>query len=186
MVDEFSDVAALRASTAPTTRDWGDPREFTIGDMGKGECAGEIVSLFDFDIQAAERLVFEAQLALDDGDYQKADETAYQAMVQGAKALVKVEYLDVPDDPETIVESSAAASTKPSSSATSTPAENSRTTFSIAMRTRTGGTRRRTRTSSSRKRSSSSRRRTRATRDWSNGRAWRSTSAWRAREAATR
>ena len=24
--------------------DWGDPREFTIGDLGKGECAGEVVS----------------------------------------------------------------------------------------------------------------------------------------------
>ena len=25
--------------------DWGDTREFTLGDMGKGECAGEVVSL---------------------------------------------------------------------------------------------------------------------------------------------
>ena len=28
--------------------DWGDPREYTLGDMGVGECAGEVVSPFDF------------------------------------------------------------------------------------------------------------------------------------------
>lgn len=83
--------------------DWGDPREFTIGDMGKGECAGEVVSMFEFDIQAAERLAWEAQLLHEAGDYRQADETAYQAMVQAAKSLVKLEYMDVADDPDTIV-----------------------------------------------------------------------------------
>ena len=54
--------------------DWGDPREFTMGDMGIGECAGEVVSLVDFDLAAAERLVFEAQVKLDEEDYSQADE----------------------------------------------------------------------------------------------------------------
>ena len=83
--------------------DWGDPREFTIGDMAAGECAGEVVSLVQFDMAAAERLVFEAQLQLDDEDYSKADELAYNAMLQGAKALIKTEFLDVSDDPDTLV-----------------------------------------------------------------------------------
>ena len=42
--------------------DWGDPREYTIGDMGIGECAGEVVSVSQFALASADRLVFEAQL----------------------------------------------------------------------------------------------------------------------------
>ena len=83
--------------------DWGAPREFTMGDMAAGECAGEVVSLVQFDMAAAERLVFEAQLQLDDEDHSKADELAYNAMLQGAKALIKTEFLDVSDDPDTLV-----------------------------------------------------------------------------------
>ena len=83
--------------------DWGDPREFTIGDMGTGECAGEVVSVSQFDLAAAERLVFEAQLRMDEGDYVHADTLAYRAMLQAAISLVKTQFLDVPDDPNTVV-----------------------------------------------------------------------------------
>jgi sulfite reductase (ferredoxin) len=83
--------------------DWGDPREFTIGDMGTGECAGEVVSRVQFDLATAERQVFEAQLLMDAGVYARADSMAYQSMVQAAKALVKSQYYDVPDDPDVIV-----------------------------------------------------------------------------------
>src|SRR5205823_10373766 len=47
--------------------DWGDPREYTLGDMGVGECAGEVVSSVDFGLAAAERELFEAQLAFEAG-----------------------------------------------------------------------------------------------------------------------
>jgi sulfite reductase (ferredoxin) len=83
--------------------DWSDPREFTIGDMGEGECAGEVVSRVDFDLAAAEREVFEAQVLLDKGQYQRAGETAYASMVQAAKALVKTQFYDLPEDPGRIV-----------------------------------------------------------------------------------
>jgi sulfite reductase (ferredoxin) len=83
--------------------DWGDPRVFTIGDMGTGECAGEVVSLVQFDLVAAERMVFESQVRLDAGDYALADSLAYQAMLQAARALVRIQFLDVPDEPERIV-----------------------------------------------------------------------------------
>jgi sulfite reductase (ferredoxin) len=83
--------------------DWGDPREFTIGDMGTGECAGEIVSLTEFGFTSAESDAFEAQLLLDDGQYQKADERAYGAMLTAAKTLVQLQLADVPTDPDTIV-----------------------------------------------------------------------------------
>jgi sulfite reductase (ferredoxin) len=84
--------------------DWGDPREFTLGDMGIGECAGEVVSMVDFDLAAAERLVFEAQVRLDEEDYSEADGLAYGAMLQSARALIKTEFLDVADEPDTLVE----------------------------------------------------------------------------------
>ena len=35
--------------------------------MGIGECAGEVVSPIDFDLAAAEREVFEAQVAFEGG-----------------------------------------------------------------------------------------------------------------------
>ncbi len=83
--------------------DWGDPREFTIGDMGAGECAGEVVSLVEFDLSLVEELVFEAQLALDAGDLEAVTEKTYRAMLQGAKALVKMQFHDVADEPDQIV-----------------------------------------------------------------------------------
>jgi sulfite reductase (ferredoxin) len=84
--------------------DWGDPREFTIGDMGVGECAGEIVSLAQFGFTLAESEAFEAQLLLDGGQFKATDEKAYQAMVTAAKTLVQLEWNDVPDDGAVIVE----------------------------------------------------------------------------------
>jgi sulfite reductase (ferredoxin) len=69
--------------------DWGDPREFTIGDMGQGECAGEVVSRFDFGLAASERQVFEAQVQLDGGNPKSAMETALRAMVGAAEALIR-------------------------------------------------------------------------------------------------
>jgi sulfite reductase (ferredoxin) len=83
--------------------DWGDPREYTLGDMGVGECAGEVVSSVEFGLAAAERELFEAQLAHEAGQAQAAGEKAYQAMLNAAKALVQLEYSDVKNDPEQIV-----------------------------------------------------------------------------------
>jgi sulfite reductase (ferredoxin) len=83
--------------------DWGDPREFTLGDMGIGECAGEVVSLAEFDLAAAEAQVFEAQLLMEEGNYSRADELAYHAMLLAAKGLIKTEFIDITDDPNDIV-----------------------------------------------------------------------------------
>jgi len=83
--------------------DWGDPREFTIGDMGTGECAGEVVSLVQFGFTAAESEAFEAQLKLEAGDFHAADQFAYKAMLDAAKTLVKIQFRDVPDRPDAIV-----------------------------------------------------------------------------------
>jgi sulfite reductase (ferredoxin) len=84
--------------------DWGDPREYSTGDIGKGECAGEVVSQYQFAMTDAERMTFEAQIALESGDAQKAGDDAYAAMLKSAKALVQLEFDDVADDEEEIIE----------------------------------------------------------------------------------
>ncbi len=85
--------------------DWGDPRQYSIGDIGKGECAGEVVSQYEFETAAAERIVFGAQVSLEEGDAQKAGEDAYRAMIKAAKALVLVQYDDVTEeDPDEVVD----------------------------------------------------------------------------------
>ncbi len=83
--------------------DWGDPREYTIGDMGVGECAGEIVPFAQFGLAASEREVLEAQVKLDEGDSGGAVAQAYQAMLEAAKALTRSLDLQTRDDPEEIV-----------------------------------------------------------------------------------
>jgi len=83
--------------------DWGDPRVFTMEDYGEGECAGEIVPMVEFGLQASEREVFEAQLYFDAGDMEKAKAMAYKAMLTAAQALVKTEFYDISDVPDQIV-----------------------------------------------------------------------------------
>ena len=103
MLDDLTQVPSHDADPS-FYRDWGDSREFTTGDMGKGECAGEIVPLVQFDLSASEREAFEAQVYMDKEDYEKAYKTAYGAMLHAAKGLVKTQFLDVAEDPNTIVE----------------------------------------------------------------------------------
>lgn len=83
--------------------DWRDPREYSTGDVGIGECAGEVVSAYQFAMTDAERMVFEAQIELDAGKCEKAGKTAYKAMLKGAKALVQTQYDDVSNDAQEIV-----------------------------------------------------------------------------------
>ncbi len=83
--------------------DWGDPREYTIGDLGAGECAGEVVSPTQFGLGAAEREVFEAQLALEAGEAARGARLAFSSMVRAARALVQAVLPEVPDEPEAVV-----------------------------------------------------------------------------------
>jgi sulfite reductase (ferredoxin) len=83
--------------------DWGDAREFTIGDLGVGECAGEVVSLFGIEVVKAESLAFDGQCALDEGQYVEAEDLAYKAMLYAARSLIRTEYIDVTEEPDDIV-----------------------------------------------------------------------------------
>ncbi len=83
--------------------DWGDPREFTTGDLAVGECAGEVVTVFSMEISKAESESFDAQVELDEGRYERAEQRAYRSMLMAAQALVRTRSLDVADDPDEIV-----------------------------------------------------------------------------------
>ena len=102
MLDDLMEVPTYEVDPSFYS-DWGDPREFSMGDMGVGECAGEVITLTEFNLASAEQLVFEAQLRLDEKDFPGADKLSYQAMVEAARALVKMEFLDVPEDPNRVV-----------------------------------------------------------------------------------
>jgi sulfite reductase (ferredoxin) len=83
--------------------DWADAREFTTGDMGIGECAGEVVTALEFQLAACEREVFEAQLSLDKGEVQKAAQVAYESMLHAALGLLRHIGAAFPDTPDAIV-----------------------------------------------------------------------------------
>jgi sulfite reductase (ferredoxin) len=82
--------------------DWGDPRLYTTGDMGVGECAGEIVPFVQFGLAAAERIYFDAQGKLDGGDLPAAQDLAYKAMLEAARALTYERFPNVGTDPQEV------------------------------------------------------------------------------------
>ncbi|MGH8245155.1 MAG: nitrite/sulfite reductase, partial [Gammaproteobacteria bacterium] len=102
LLDKLGDIPPYELDRSYYS-DWRDPREFTLSDITTGECAGEVVSMVDFDLQAAERQYFEAQLHFDDGRFEQADVTAYKAMLQAAKGLVRTQFQDIGDNPDQIV-----------------------------------------------------------------------------------
>jgi sulfite reductase (ferredoxin) len=101
----FEDMTAVppHDEDASLYTDWSDAREFTIGDMGVGECAGEVVAPFDFAMTACEREVFEAQLHLERHEADQAARRAYESMVHGATALLRQKAVLFVPEPEHIV-----------------------------------------------------------------------------------
>jgi len=99
----LDDLARPPAGDRSYFSDWGDPREYSLEDMGTGECAGEVVSSVEFDLAAAERELFEAQIAFENGYIDQAGKTAYGSMLNAAKALVKINLPNVAENPDEIV-----------------------------------------------------------------------------------
>ena len=62
-----------------------------------------MISSTDLELSFAESIAFEAQVALEDGDIDRADERAYRSMITAARALVRTELPDVPEDDDVIV-----------------------------------------------------------------------------------
>ena len=103
MIDEFTAIPSHDVD-ASFYSDWGDPREFSIGDIGVGECAGEVVYPIEFELVTCEREAFEAQLKLEAGNIDKAARMAYESMLHGAQALLKFKFLIAPEEPNKIVD----------------------------------------------------------------------------------
>jgi sulfite reductase (ferredoxin) len=83
--------------------DWGDPREYTITDMGEGECAGEVVPYVEVELASAERELFESQLLMDEKKLDDAGARAFSSMLIAARALVKEKNFNVSTDADEIV-----------------------------------------------------------------------------------
>ena len=103
MLDDLTQVPPHDADPSFYT-DWADAREYTLGDMGVGECAGEVVSPIEFALTACEREVFEAQLHLDGGEFEAAARTACGSMLDAAAALLDWKMLPHEKLPGSIVE----------------------------------------------------------------------------------
>ncbi|HYP07034.1 MAG TPA: nitrite/sulfite reductase, partial [Bryobacteraceae bacterium] len=102
-IEEFTAVPAHEADPK-FYQDWGDAREYTVGDLGVGECAGEVVSPIEFELTACEREAFEAQLQLEKGDVLEAVQTAYGAMHHAALALLKFRGAGFPEDRSSVLQ----------------------------------------------------------------------------------
>jgi sulfite reductase (ferredoxin) len=83
--------------------DWGSVREYNVKDKGMGECAGEVVSLTEFGLKAADREIFDAQLKYDTGDIQAAGDKGYRAMLLAAQGLIKMFNIDISEDPDQVM-----------------------------------------------------------------------------------
>jgi sulfite reductase (ferredoxin) len=102
IMTEFAHVPPKMVDSSYYT-DWRDAREFNVKDIGTGECAGAVISRVEFGLQEAERLHFEGQVILEEGDFEKADQTAYAAMLEAAKALVQEEHPYVQETPDVLI-----------------------------------------------------------------------------------
>jgi sulfite reductase (ferredoxin) len=83
--------------------DWGDPREYTISDMGEGECAGEVVPYVEVELAGSEREIFEAQILLDEKQPASAAARALSAMLRAARALAREKNPNVGAEADEIV-----------------------------------------------------------------------------------
>ena len=87
--DEIADLAEL--PTKEENHDfYRDNRQTWVyhKSVGVGECAGEVVDQAEFMLNDADRLQFEATIALDEGRTQEAAQKALQAQMKAADALL--------------------------------------------------------------------------------------------------
>lgn len=102
MLQDLTEVPVYEEAPELFT-DWRDPREYGTGDIGIGECAGEVVNTVDFDLAEAERILFQAQLALEAGRLGEAAAQADDAMFKAAKGLIYTRFVDITADRGQIV-----------------------------------------------------------------------------------
>ncbi len=84
-------------------RDSRQPWDYTKN-IGVGECAGEVVDQAEFMLEDADRLNFEASLALDEGQHKEAAELSYQAVTKAADGILFTRGLLLSDKYDTVKE----------------------------------------------------------------------------------
>ncbi len=85
-------------------RDWEADEEFTVEDLGPGECAGGAMEMIDNRILEAEQELYQARLLAGKHQFAMAINKAYRAVVAGAKALLVTEGIDPNTDADTLAE----------------------------------------------------------------------------------
>jgi sulfite reductase (ferredoxin) len=102
LVADLTEVAPFEVDP-DAYRDWGDPRLYTTGDQGIGECAGEVVSPLQFALANSERQIFEAQVLLDERKPVDAADRARLAMTQAAFWLTRELTPGLSNEPNAVV-----------------------------------------------------------------------------------
>ncbi len=100
--NELAEFGELGADE-PYYHDNRQPWEY-VKHVEAGECAGEVVTQAEFFLDAAERLVFEATLALEAGKPADAAQMSYKAMVSAADGLLSTQGLLLSDRYDTVAE----------------------------------------------------------------------------------
>jgi sulfite reductase (ferredoxin) len=103
--DELAELAVLPTyEEAPEFyQDVRQPWEYSKN-VGVGECAGEMVDQAEFMLEDADRLNFEATLALEEGKPKEAARKSYQAQMKAADGLLSTKGLLLSDKYDTVSE----------------------------------------------------------------------------------
>ncbi|MDT3777107.1 sulfurtransferase TusA family protein [Nitrospira sp. MA-1] len=84
--------------------DWEGDEEFSVEDLGPGECAGGALEMIDNRILEAEQELYQARILAEKHQYAFAINKAYRAVVAGAKAILVTEGIDPNTDADTLAE----------------------------------------------------------------------------------
>ncbi|MDH5427829.1 MAG: sulfurtransferase TusA family protein [Nitrospirota bacterium] len=84
--------------------DWEGDDEFSVEDLGPGECAGGALEMIDNRILEAEQELYQARILVEKHQYAMAINKAYRAVVAGAKAILVTEGIDPNTDADTLLE----------------------------------------------------------------------------------
>jgi sulfite reductase (ferredoxin) len=79
-------------------RDWGQDTEFSLKDIGVGECAGQLVEMVEVQLGESDRDIFEANLLLEKGRHEEALARVYDATLKAMAALLTTQGAQ-PDGP---------------------------------------------------------------------------------------
>ncbi len=84
--------------------DWEADEEFSVEDLGPGECAGGALEMIDNRMLEAEQELYHARILAEKHQYGIAINKAYRAVIAGAKAILVTEGTDPNTDADTLAE----------------------------------------------------------------------------------